>query len=92
MASPMPKTSEVDIRRSSTMNLLNKWNLVPSRVVTLNIMMTMRSHVVTLTAGSCVSLVNRPIAGESVQRLPGTPCGLLTFEGKGALVEANTKL
>jgi len=54
------------------MSLLNRWNFVPNRVVVLKTMMTMRSHVVTLTAGSWESPVNRdPIAGGYVEELGG---------------------
>jgi hypothetical protein len=46
------------------MSLLNRWNFVPNRVVALKTIITIRSHVVTLTAGSWESPVNRdPIVG-----------------------------
>ena len=45
------------------MSLLNRWSFEKTLVATLKTMMTMRSHVVTLTAGSWESPVNRdPIA------------------------------
>lgn len=40
-------------------SFLNRRNLVPSRVETLKIIVTKRNHVVTLTAGSLVSPLNR---------------------------------
>src|SRR3954471_14746373 len=65
----MPRTRDAMIRRSSVVSLLNSRILVTSRAETLKIIVTKRTHVVTLTAGSLVSPLNRvPIEPKYVKQ------------------------